>query len=206
MAFRSLSSLVPKAADLLALDVGKLAEILLVHLDSYRDVPGNSVHQNGKFSQTNFLALQNPTGYGPLRQEPEYGDKQPEVNRALMEAWNRLVSNGTLIRDATQPAPWFVISRAGEEFLMRKARYEKWERLGVERVKADLVETGGIRDVGPEEKDWAWEWVRMKENKPPVKPGAGGEWTLIAKAGWPNSVRSCLPNSISGSSSACARS
>ncbi|MGA3026192.1 MAG: hypothetical protein ABSF98_15605 [Bryobacteraceae bacterium] len=118
MVFRSLSSLVPKAADLLALDVGKLAvEVLLVHLISYKDQPGNSVYQHGKFCQSNFIAMQDATGYGPLRKEPEYGDKQPAVNQALNEAWNWLERQGILIRDPTQPAPWFSLSRAGEELL-----------------------------------------------------------------------------------------
>jgi hypothetical protein len=63
-------------------------------------------------------------------------------------------------------------------------RYEKWEKLGLDRVKSDLVNTGGIREVGgtPDVKDMAWEWVRMKENKPPLKPAVAGAWVLIAES------------------------
>jgi len=51
------------------------------------------------------------------------------------------------------------ISEAG-----RKARFELWEKLGLDRVKADLAH-GGIQIVGgpPQVQDLAWEWVRMKE-------------------------------------------
>jgi hypothetical protein len=30
----------------------------------------------------------------------------------------------------------------------RKARFDHWEKLGLDRIKADLIQTGGIRDVG----------------------------------------------------------
>jgi hypothetical protein len=47
----------------------------------------------------------------------------------------------------------------------RKARFDRWEKLGLDRIKSDLVQTGGNRDVGgpPEVRELAWEWVRMKE-------------------------------------------
>ena len=51
------------------------------------------------------------------------------------------------------------ISEAG-----RKARFELWERLGLDQVKHDLL-NGGYRVVGgpPQVLDLAWQWVRMKE-------------------------------------------
>ena len=51
------------------------------------------------------------------------------------------------------------ISEAG-----RKARFERWEQLGLDRVKNDLL-SGGHRLVGgpPSVQKLAWEWVRMKE-------------------------------------------
>jgi uncharacterized protein (TIGR02391 family) len=115
--FRSLSSLVPNATDLLALEVEELAGVLLMHLNSYEGVHGNSVYQNGQISQSNFLNAQTPTGYG---QKPEYGDHQPQVNRALMEAWSWLESEVFLIRDPTQPAPWFFVSRRGQRLKSRE--------------------------------------------------------------------------------------
>jgi len=47
----------------------------------------------------------------------------------------------------------------------RKARFDRWEKLGLERVKADLVHNGGRREVGGthDVQDLAWEWVQMKE-------------------------------------------
>ncbi len=47
----------------------------------------------------------------------------------------------------------------------RKTRFDRWEKLGLDRVKSDLVQTGGMRDVGgpPEVRELAWEWVGMKE-------------------------------------------
>lgn len=47
----------------------------------------------------------------------------------------------------------------------RKARFERWEKLGLARVKADLVHNGGGREVGGthDVQDLAWEWVQMKE-------------------------------------------
>jgi predicted nucleotide-binding protein len=163
MAFRPLKSFVPTADELLATDLPRLGEVLLVHLRSFEGESGNSVYQNGLISQSNFIGLQEARGCGPLRTEPEYGTKQPEVNRALMEAWSWLVQEGILMRDAGQPAAWFSITRKGDELLSRVARFEHWERLGLDQVKADLEHTGGLRVVGPQLAQMAWDWVRMKE-------------------------------------------
>jgi uncharacterized protein (TIGR02391 family) len=114
--YHSLSSLVPNAADLLALEIEELAGVLLIHLNSYEGVTGNSIYQNGRISQNNFIATQNSTGYG---QKPEYGERQPEVNLALMEAWAWLESEVFLIRDPSQPAAWFFISRRGQRLRSR---------------------------------------------------------------------------------------
>jgi hypothetical protein len=52
------------------------------------------------------------------------------------------------------------ISQAG-----RQARFEQWEKLGLARVKADLMHNGGRGVVGSthEVQDLAWEWVYSKE-------------------------------------------
>lgn len=46
----------------------------------------------------------------------------------------------------------------------RQARHDRWEALGVERVKNDLL-NGGHQEVGgtPEVREAAWEWVKAKE-------------------------------------------
>lgn len=178
MAFRPLKSFIATADGLLSLDLPTLGGILLAHLKSYEGMAGNPVYQNGLLNQSNFLGMQNPTGYG---QEPEYGDRQPEVNQALMEAWNWLEREGMLIGDPQQPAGWFLISRRGEDLLKQSARFEQWEKLGLDRVKNDLMTTGGIRDVGgPQEvRDLAWKWVQMKENQAKAATSSS-QLTLIA--------------------------
>jgi hypothetical protein len=57
------------------------------------------------------------------------------------------------------------ISEAG-----RTARFEQWEKLGVDAIRADLETTGGHRLVGgpPVVRRLAWEWVRMKQAERPV--------------------------------------
>jgi hypothetical protein len=49
----------------------------------------------------------------------------------------------------------------------RKTRFERFEELGLDRVKSDLTQTGGMRDIGGplEVRELAWEWVRMKEKE-----------------------------------------
>jgi hypothetical protein len=168
MTLRSLSSFIPTADELLALDLPRLAGILLLHLKSYEGL--NTVFQNGRLNRDYFIAMleNRNVGLGTLpHQEPEYGPKQSEVIQALMEAWNWLEREGMLIRDPQQPGPWFVISRRGEELLKQSGRFEQWEKLGLNRVKSDLENTGGIREIGgPQEvRDMAWEWVQMKESQ-----------------------------------------
>jgi hypothetical protein len=182
--FQSLSSLVPDAAHLLALDVAALGGVLLTHLKSYEGVSNNTVFQHGSICQTNFIDTLSPTGHG---QKPEYGDKQTEVNRALLEAWNWLEREGILIRDPKQPAPWFTISRRGEELLTQNARFERFEKLGFDRVKSDLENTGGIRNIGgpPEVQEAAWKWLEMKKNQEKTNaepPPSARELTLIAES------------------------
>jgi hypothetical protein len=118
MAFRALSSLIPNADDLLALDKPALGKIILFHLKSYEG--SNTVLQNGLLNQDYFVAMLEgrSVGLGSLPQkQPEYGSKRSEVVRAALEAWNWLERDGILIRDRNQPAPWFRISRRGEDLL-----------------------------------------------------------------------------------------
>ena len=82
-----------------------------------------------------------------------------------MEAWNWLERDGMLIPDPIRQG-WHLISRRGEELLGRYARFERLEKLGLDRVKHDLL-NGGVRWVGGtmEQQEEAWEWVRMKEGQ-----------------------------------------
>jgi len=172
MAFRSLSSFLPTADELLRLDLPRLGEILLVHLKSYEGQ--GQVYQNGLLNRGYLLAMleNRNVGLGPLPKEPEYGTKQPQVTRAVMEAWNWLEREGMLIQDPQRPADWFSISRKGEELLGRYARFERLEKFGLDRVKHDLL-NGGFRCVGGplEQQEEAWEWVRMKEGQAVLPAG-----------------------------------
>jgi uncharacterized protein (TIGR02391 family) len=107
--YRSISSMVPNAADLLALSVEELADVLLTHLKN----AGSPTFQNGLVSQQNFFnSFDRTNSFPPLN--PEYGDRQREVSRALTEAWSWLERQGFLVREPTQPAGWFFISKSAE--------------------------------------------------------------------------------------------
>lgn len=115
--FRTLSSLVPNAADLLALEVEELAGVLLIHLKSYEGVHGNSVYQNGQISEKNLLDVWEQRARD---QEPEYGGRQSQVTAALMEAWAWLEREGFLIRDPRQTGHWSFVSRRGQRVTSRE--------------------------------------------------------------------------------------
>jgi TIR domain len=132
MPFRSLSSFIPSADELLALDLPSLGRILLLHLKSYEGL--NTVFQNGRLNQDYFVAIveNRNVGLGPLpRTEPEYGTRTPEVIRAVLEAWNWLEREGLIIREPQQPANWFTISRRGEELLRQAATFEPQNKVAV---------------------------------------------------------------------------
>jgi hypothetical protein len=84
-----------------------------------------------------------------------------------------------MLSHAPQAGDWFAITRKGEELLRRLGRYEHWEKLGLEQVKADLEHTGGLRVVGggPEVAQMAWAWVRMKQGEAMLPAGkrSGGD-------------------------------
>jgi uncharacterized protein (TIGR02391 family) len=96
----SLSTLVPRAEDLLALEAEEVAGILLTHLNSRAATSG--FHFSDKFNRHNF--------FNDLHHGPEYPDKRDEVTRVLMEAWAWLESEGFIISDGSA-AGWFFLSR-----------------------------------------------------------------------------------------------
>lgn len=110
--YASLSSLVPNAGDLLALEVEELAGVLLTHLNSYGNDSGKTVVQQGRVSQHNF--------FNTLDHHPEYPGRQTEVNQALMEAWSWLQGEGFLVRDPNQTADWFFLSRRAQRLKSRE--------------------------------------------------------------------------------------
>jgi hypothetical protein len=153
-------------------------------------VHSNTVFQNGRLNRDYFTAMMGNrnVGLGPLPfKEPEYGAKQPEVTRALLEAWNWLEREGMLMHDAQQPATWYVITRQGEELIKQAHRFEQWEKLGVNRVKSDLANTGGMREVGGTQdvRDMAWKWVEMKEARATAiarEHAAASRLTVVAES------------------------
>lgn len=59
--------------------------------------------------------------------------------------------------------------------LLRAGRFESWEKLGLDQVKADLEHTGGLRVVGggPEVTQLDWDWIRMKQGQAMLPAGKG---------------------------------
>jgi uncharacterized protein (TIGR02391 family) len=115
--FHSLSSLVPKVDDLLALEVEELAGVLLVHLND----PEATVMNQGGFNYHNFFNA-------PSRND--YGSKQPEVDLALMEALAWLRSAGLLVEKASVMGSWFFVSRRGKQITSRD-NFEAYRKAGL---------------------------------------------------------------------------
>jgi hypothetical protein len=110
MALRPMKSLLPAADDVVNSDLPTLGRILLVHVKSYEGL--NTVYQHADgINREYFFAImeRRNIGLGPLPgNEPEYGARQPEVTRAMREAWNWLEREGHLMRTPGQPSPdWF---------------------------------------------------------------------------------------------------
>jgi hypothetical protein len=102
MPFRSLKSFCPTADELLRQDLATLGAILLTHLKSYEGL--NTVYQYAGLNRGYFRAMleNRNVGLGPLPKEPEYGVRQPEVTKRMMQAWNWLERQGVLIRNDEQ--------------------------------------------------------------------------------------------------------
>jgi hypothetical protein len=117
MALRSLKSFFPTADELLQQDLRTLGGALLGHLKSYEGL--NTVYQYAGLNRGYFRAMleNRSVGLGPLPKEPEYGNRQPEVTKRMMEAWNWLEKQGLLIHNDQQVGDWFVISSEGEKRL-----------------------------------------------------------------------------------------
>jgi predicted nucleotide-binding protein len=186
MAVRDLTFFFPTADKLLAADLPRLGEVLLLHLYSWKD-QGKVWQPVGGLNRAYFVQVMEGREQGlgpPRRREPEYGAGQPEVTQRMQEAWNWLERQGHLMQTAGQPVlDWYVITSEGEKLVQRLNRYEHWEKLGLDRVKADLVQTGGIRDVGgpPEVREQAWEWVHMKEKRDVARGATANRPTELAE-------------------------
>ncbi len=112
-----LSSLVPNADDLLALEVEEVAGILLVILNSIVDDGGGALISKGRISQNTF--------FGELERSPFYPIRKEEVRNALIEAWSWLQGEGFLVRHPHHD--WFMVSRRAKRLQSRDdfAAYRK---------------------------------------------------------------------------------
>lgn len=117
MPFHSLKSFFPTADELLPQDLPTLGAVLLTHLKSYEGL--NTVYQYAGLNRGYFRAMleNRNVGLGSLPKEPEYGARQPEVTKRMMEAWNWLERQGVLIRNDEQVGDWFIISSDAEKLL-----------------------------------------------------------------------------------------
>lgn len=120
MEFRPLKSFFFGADELLQKDLPTLGRVLLKHLQSYKGL--NTVYQHAGLHRGYFRAMleNRNVGLGPMPKEPEYGTRQPEVTKRMMEAWNWLERQGLLIHNDEQVAEWFNISSDGEDYLAQE--------------------------------------------------------------------------------------
>jgi hypothetical protein len=132
MTVQDLTSFLPAAEDVLACELPKLGEILLLHLNSWKD-QGKVWQPGGGLNRLYFVQAMEGTERGlgpPRRNAPEYGVKQPAVTERMQEAWNWLDKQGLLMHNHGQPSSdWFLITSAGKEFLARIAQLEEVEKL-----------------------------------------------------------------------------
>lgn len=90
-----LKSIFPTADELLDADEETLAMGVLAYIEKNKDT--SPMWQIGRLSKSNFEALvsnNKSAGLGPAIGEPEYGSRQPDVAKAVMEAFDWLVYNG----------------------------------------------------------------------------------------------------------------
>jgi uncharacterized protein (TIGR02391 family) len=123
--YQSVSSIIPNAGDLLALEVEELAGVLIVHLNSFDRGTDASIFRDGLINQRTFLE---PPHLQTRGQAPEYGTQQPVVNLALLEAWAWLEGQGLLIKEPFQRAGcFFFISRRGKT-LKSQSEFDGYRR------------------------------------------------------------------------------
>ena len=164
-----MASLVPNPDDLLIRTVEQQGRLLLELIAKEHNSPQTAVAHSNFFNRAN-----------DRMSPPKYGARQREVDEALMEAWSWLESQSLLSRMPSSSGSWLYVGKVGQEFLKRNALYEQLERLGADRVKSELnKDRPRIGNVGGGsiEKDWAWDWLRMKERQQDTARGATGNRT-----------------------------
>jgi len=112
-----LALLVPNPDDLLALPVYEQGRLILKLLASY-DGPRNPIAHSNFFNRANDIL-----------DPPKYGNRQREVDQALMEAWSWLESCGFLSKSPSSAGNWVFVGKAGKEFLNHSAGFATGEKL-----------------------------------------------------------------------------
>jgi hypothetical protein len=172
-----MASLVPDADDLVALPVeeqGKLILKLLAAHDSQR----NPVAHSNFFNRAD-----------DARNPPNYGNKQAEVDEALLGAWAMLESRAFLLKYPAAGPDWVYVGKTGKAFLQEEhtaGEIDRWEKLGFDRVKHYLEKGDGLREVGATEeiRERAWAWLNRKqeEREQVPTPVQKHSLTLIAES------------------------
>lgn len=102
----NMASLIPSPDDLLKLPIERQGSLLLQSLKGY-DRPEKTINLGNFFNR--MADYQYP---------PKYGDKQRDVDTALMEAWGWLENQGYLTKAPTPGSSgWVFISNAGKHLL-----------------------------------------------------------------------------------------
>lgn len=111
MPVRDLTSFLPTNGDVLACELPKLGEILLLHLNSWKG-EGKVWQPVGGLNRLYFVQVMEGTerGLGKQRRNAsEYGARQREVTRRMLEAWHWLERQGLLMHNPEHPgAGWFL--------------------------------------------------------------------------------------------------
>jgi len=113
-------NLVPDPDDLLTVSVpeqGRLILRLMTLVDNQtNELTGPT--KSGRFSYHNFFNRGND-----FAAPPKYGDKQPLVDEALMEAWAWLAGQGHLARDPGPGPDWYFVTKGGRAFITSAAAH-----------------------------------------------------------------------------------
>jgi hypothetical protein len=138
--------------------------------------------------------------------------RQPQIETAVREAWAWLESQTLLISDTRFDQGVSMLSARAQKLAKEppasggtpaadgeiseegaKARFARWDEIGLDRIKHDLL-NGGHQLVGgpPSVRALAWEWVRMKEAGPP-KISDGPVQAVTSQAQKPPEVLSLKP-------------
>ncbi len=112
-----MASLVPEPDDLLKLTAEEQGRLILKLL-TLNGAVTNEVRgptSAGRVNHQNFFNRAND-----FADPPKYGNRQKEVDEALMAAWGLLSGQGLLAKDSAPGEGWFFVTKAGQEIGTRE--------------------------------------------------------------------------------------